>query len=300
MTGRRLLQALAALAALVASACAAPGAGAGPGFEVVAAVAPIAEAARRIGGDAVRVHDLTPPGVEPHDLELRPGDVARMRSAGLVLYLSGGFQPAIEDVVRSLPDRSRAVDLLEGLPLRRAAEEGEEGAIDPHVWLDPVLFARVARRIATELEARLPAERDALARRAAAYVGAIEDLHATFERTLASCRRRELVTVHAAFGYLAARYGLEQVAITGVAPDAEPTPRRLEEVARLVRERGVTTVFYERAAGPRVAEAIAAATGVRTAALDPLERPPAGGDYLSVMRANLRALAEGLGCPPPS
>jgi zinc transport system substrate-binding protein len=256
------------------------GGGSGPdggGGEIVAAFYPLAYAAERIAPRAV-VENLTPAGTEPHDLELGARDVEELRDAKLVLYLGRGFQPAVEDAVAG---RDNAVDLL----------AGEEGR-DPHVWLDPRRFASVARRIAAALGTPAAAR---------PLVADLESLDEAYRRGLASCRRRELVTSHAAFGYLADAYGLDQLALTGVSPEAEPGPRTLEALAREVAASGATTVFVEPLVSPALAETVSRETGARTAVLDPLEGldsdlAESGADYLSVMRANLAALRVALGC----
>jgi zinc transport system substrate-binding protein len=302
MAGLRTRTAAATVLAalLVLAACGAEDDARGAaGLDVTAAFYPLAEAVRQVGGPLADVLDLTPAGVEPHDLELKPSDVARIRTADLILYLGGGFQPALEDAIEALPDPSRAVDLLEGLPLRKP-DAGDEPS-DPHVWLDPLLFARIVERIAAVMSERLPAERTIFETRAFTYKHSLEELDLTFQDTLRSCARREIVTSHAAFGYLADRYGLEQISISGVSPEAEPSPRRLEEVTDIARTRGVTTIFFETLVSPRVAETIARTVGARTAVLNPIEglteeERLAGEDYRSLMRTNLEALARGLGC----
>jgi zinc transport system substrate-binding protein len=247
--------------------------------DVIAAFYPLAWAAERVAGDTIDVRNLTPPGSEPHDAELTARDVERIHSADVVLYLGGGFQPAVEDAVDGA--EGEAVDLL----------ENPVGG-DPHVWLDPVRFARLVERVAEVLGD---------AEDAAEPVGELDALHRDFRDGLRRCAQREIVTSHDAFGYLARRYRLKQVSITGLSPEAEPTPRRLEEVVDRVRETGATTVFFETLISPRLAEAVARETGAGTAELNPLEgltedELEAGEDYLSVMRENLAALRDGLGC----
>jgi zinc transport system substrate-binding protein len=248
---------------------------------VVAGLYPLAYAAGRVGGARVDVRNLTPPGAEPHDFELSPRDVEAVRSAALVLYLGRGFQPALEDAVRGAS--GRAVDLLGGLPLRGG---------DPHVWLDPLLFAQIAERIAHELGP--PAS-------ASALVADLRALDREYARGLAHCARRTIVTSHEAFAYLAARYRLRQVAVSGISPEAEPAPRDLERAVDAVRASGATTVFFEPLVSPRIAAVVAREAGVRTAVLDPLEglsedEIARGEDYFSLMRTNLAALEGALGC----
>jgi zinc transport system substrate-binding protein len=275
---------------------------AGQQLDVVAGFYPLAYATEVIGGDSVSVENLTPPGVEPHDLELSARDVERVQAAGLVLYLGESFQPALEDAATGAS--GQAVDLLEGLELREGAggeegdehegdeHEGEELGADPHVWLDPTLYASIAERIG-----ELLGRQEQAAELAAELAGLDQELAAG----LADCERRVLVTSHAAFGYLAARYGLEQLSVTGLSPEAEPSPSDLENVVAAVRESGATTVFAETLVSPELAETVAREAGAEIAVLNPLEglteeEQEAGADYFSVMRDNLAALRSGLGC----
>jgi zinc transport system substrate-binding protein len=257
--------------------------------QVVAAFYPLAFAAQAVGGPGLEVRNLTPSGAEPHDIELTPRDVAAVQRAHLVLYLSHGFQPALEEAVRGA--KGRRVDVLQGLTLRAGTGE-EVGKSDPHVWLDPILFARIVRQVG-----------DALGRpRAAdALVARLTALDAAYRNGLRDCAHRTFVTSHAAFGYLAARYGLHQVAITGLDPEAEPTARRLASLAQLVRRSGTGTVFFERLVSPKLAETVAREAGARTAVLDPIEgltpsESRSGATYLSLMRQNLAALRSTLRC----
>jgi zinc transport system substrate-binding protein len=256
---------------------------------VVAGFYPLAWAAQHIAGPGVHVVNLTPAGAEPHDLELAPSDIEAIDGAQLVLYLGHGFQPAVE---KAAEDRSGpSLDLLAGQ--RLAAPGEEEGAgVDPHVWLDPVRFARIAVAIGAALHRESAA---------AAVAGRLHRLDAEFGAGLRDCERRELVTSHAAFGYLAKRYGLRQVALTGLSPEAEPSPRDLEALVDQVRESGATTVFFEILVSPRLAQTVAREAGAKTAVLDPVEgltddEVAAGDDYVTVMRRNLSTLRQALAC----
>jgi zinc transport system substrate-binding protein len=277
----RIILIAATVAALSITAGCSGGPSSGGAVEVVASFYPLAYAAERVGGDGVSVRNLTPPGSEPHDFELSARDVEAVRSADLVLYLGSGFQPALEDAVAEAGDT--AVDLLGGLPLLDG---------DPHVWLDPLLYAEIVKRVGVLLGRP----------EAAAEVGAeLDALDAAFRQGLATCERRTIVTSHAAFGYLARRYGLEQVSATGISPEVEPTPRDLDRVVDEVRASGATTIFFETLVSPKLAQTIARETGAATAVLNPIEgltgeEAEADKDYVSLMRENLAALREGLGC----
>jgi zinc transport system substrate-binding protein len=251
--------------------------------DVVAAFYPVAFAAQEVGGPTVRVKNLTPPGVEPHDLEATPEDVTELESADVDLLMGHDFQPALEQAADQ--GGSAVVDLLDtpGLDLRPD---------DPHVWLDPIRYERLVRRIAEALG-------DPAAVRP--MIERLNALDAAYKRGLAHCRRSEIVTSHEAFGYLAERYGLRQVAITGLSPEAEPSPAHLADVIDRVRSSGATTVYGETLLSPKLADTVARETGARTAVLNPIEGlTPAeasrGEDYFSLMRENLAALRKGLGC----
>ena len=266
------------------------GGASGPGSRtVVAAFYPLAFAAEQVAGEGIVVIDLTPPGAEPHDLELAAGDVKDVRDAELVLYLGQGFMPSLE---RAAAQREQgSIDLLEGQELIAAA--GEPGsAHDPHVWLDPARYAWMATTIAAALGDESLAD---------GFVRRLDELDDELRAGLGKCARREIVTSHAAFGYLAERYRLEQVPLSGLSPEVEPSAREIEALSEQVRLHGATTVFFETLASPELAETVAREAGVKTAVLNPLEgltgaEIDAGADYFSVMRDNLAALRAALGC----
>ncbi len=248
-----------------------------PSRTIVAAFYPLAWASEQIAEGSYDVVNLTPAGAEPHDVELSLRDVEVIGDAQLVVYAGGGFQPAVEDAVADRDGSS--LDVL-------------EGDRDPHVWLDPVRFASVARDLGTAID-RPAAARD--------LVAELSRLDEAYSRGLDDCTRRTLVTTHAAFGHLATRYRLRQLSLTGSSPEAEPGPRELERLVEDVRASGATTVFAEPLVSDRLAATVAREAGVDVAVLDPLEglsqdRLEAGEDYLTVMRESLASLRTALGC----
>lgn len=284
----RLLLASAAALVVLASCSDAPEAPRPEdGVTVVASFYPLQFVVGAVGRAEVEVQNLTAAGVEPHDLELSADQVGALSEADLVVFLGGGFQPALEDVVSGL-DPSALFDVLD--------EDTARIADDPHIWLDPTIMATVAERTASRLAQVDPGNEELYRERAGLLRSRLDDLDRSFERGLADCRSRAIVTSHDAFGYLAARYDLDQVSIAGIDPEAEPSPGRLAEVARFVEENDVTTIFFEELVSPDVAETIASETGAETAMLNPLESQPASGDYIDAMQDNLAALTEALGC----
>jgi zinc transport system substrate-binding protein len=267
---------------------------------VVAAFYPLYEAAQRVGGERVQVSNLTPAGSEPHDLELSSGQVDRIEDAEIVLFLGRGFQPALEKAAQRA--KGTKVDVLAGLGNLRPGGTGDDALeVDPHVWLDPLQQKAIVAQVATALAQVDPANRASYEAGAAAYSSELDELDRAFTQGLAQCERRVLVTAHAAFGYLAGRYGLVQEAIAGLEPESEPTPQRMADLVAKVRATGTTTVFYETLVSPKVAESLAREAGVGTAVLDPLEGlseedAKAGHTYVSAMRDNLSAIRGALGC----
>ncbi|WP_230880824.1 metal ABC transporter substrate-binding protein [Planomonospora sp. ID91781] len=309
LTGTALLAATAACGSGAAESAGGTGGAGGGRPEVTAALYPLQWLAEQVGGGDVTVIGLAEPGVEPHDLELTPAQVAGLEKTSLVAYVKG-VQPAVDEAVEQhAADRGfDAATLVKTLAAEEHAEEGhgEEGhaeeehghevSYDPHLWLDPSRFATVATRLGEKLAAADPARAAGYRERAAKAAADLTALDGELAQGLADCASRSIVTGHEAFGYLADRYKLKQVGIS-VDPDAEPSPARLAEVAEVAKREKVTTIFTETLVSPKVAEVLAQEVGATTAVLDPIESRPADGDYLSAMRQNLTTLKKALSCP---
>lgn len=276
---------------------------------VVASFYPLQFVVERVGGDRVDVDNLTPAGAEPHDLELTGDDAASLQDARLVVYL-GGFSPALDDAIANVVS-GNAFDVADAARLDLGGSEahagedegheddGDAAGTDPHFWLDPTRLADVADAVAAELTTLDPEGAATFNQNVAALRIELDQLDAAYSTGLANCVRRDLVTSHAAFGYLAQRYGLTQVGVSGLLPEDEPSPADIAAVTEYVRDHGVHTIYYEALVDPGVAETVAAETGATTAVLDPIEGlsgDSQGTDYLEVMRSNLSNLRSGQGC----
>ena len=301
---RTLLRRTAVLTAagVVLAGCGAADSGGGGDdrLQVVAGFYPLEWLSERVGGDRVSVSSLTPPGAEAHDLELAPRDVGAVADADLLVHLEG-FQPAVDEAAGEAGDA--AWDAGAAADLVAVAEEAdpaaEEEALDPHFWLDPVRMADVGDALAERLAEEDPDGAEAYEQNAAALREDLEALDTELQDALADCRVDVLVTAHDAFGYLGDRYGLEVVGINGISPSTEPDAAALAEIAGLVEDRGVTTVYTETLVDPAVAETVAEEAGVSTAVLDTVESltdESPGEDYLAVMRANAGTLQQGQSC----
>lgn len=281
--------------------------GGGDRLPVVASVYPTQYLLEQVGGHRVQVTTLTKPGGEAHDLEPTPQDLAAIAQARLTTYI-GGLQPAVD---RSVADQGgdRGLDLapiadLAGHPDAPQEPTADEtghahGASDPHFWLDPSRYAKAGTLVADRLASLDPDHAQEYRDRAARFGTAMTALDAEFSAGLKTCTTRNLVTSHTAFAYLADRYRLVEIGITGIDPEGEPTPTQLARVADQVRRAGVRTVYAESAATRAVAETVARETGAKVAVLDPIEgvsSASAAPDYPGIMRANLATLRKGLGC----
>ncbi|MEU0160330.1 metal ABC transporter substrate-binding protein [Streptomyces sp. NPDC006261] len=306
--------------------------GNGDKLKVTASFYPMQFLAERIGGEHVAVTSLTKPGVEPHDLELTPRQIGSISESDYVLYLKG-VQPAVDDAivqsgVKNTVDAATLTTLenhgaeVSGHDHGHEGEEehgdehgheeeaheehsegdghnhGEEGGADPHIWLDPVKYAEVAKGVGKSLEKADPDHAADYKKNTKALVGELNKLDTAYETGLKNTATKTFITTHSAFGYLAERYGLTQQGIAGIDPEAEPTPARIQELHTIAEKEKATTVFFETLASDRTAKTLAKDTGLKTDVLDPLEgitKKSQGADYLEVMEANLAALQKALG-----
>ena len=291
---RHLLR-LALAAGLVISGCQPAAPPAKP--LVVATIYPLWEFARQVAGDRADVVSLVPAGVEPHDWEPAPRDVSQVRRAAVFVHTGTNLDGWAEKLLADLTGRRGVVvNARGGLSVLTVG-----GVTDPHVWLDPTLARAQVMAIAGALEQADPAGRATYAENAKAFVVRLDALDLAFAAGLADCARREVVTSHAAFAYLARRYRLTQVPVMGVSPEAEPSPADLAAIVRTAQRLKVTHVFYETLVSPRLAETLSREIGATPLPLDPIEgvspaEAAAGTGYLELMRANLANLRIALGC----
>ncbi len=286
------------------------GSAAAPGVtKVSVAFYPLEYAATKAGGDKVNVTNLTLPGQEPHDLELTPQQITSLEEADLVVYLKG-FQPAVDKAVEQSGAKNK-LDLSQVIQLHPATEDHDHdsdagetedhdhGTTDPHFWLDPTLEAKAVDAIANELSKINADNKSTYETNAKNVTNDLTALDEEYKSSLTNCQVKTIITTHAAFGYLTERYGLEQIGISGLSPNEQPSPARIAKVQEEAKEHGVTTIFFETLTSDEVAKAIAGDLTLKTAVLDPIEgitTESAGQDYPSVMKANLDAIKQANGC----
>ncbi|MEU0738021.1 metal ABC transporter substrate-binding protein [Streptomyces sp. NPDC006134] len=323
--------ALAATAALglgTLTACSSDSAAAGGSdkFDVVASFYPMAFLAEQIGGDHVKVTSLTEPGQEPHDLEISAKQTAQLEESDAALYLKG-LQPSVDEAItqsgiKTKIDAAALTSLEEhGTEVgghadehsgdhadEHAEEHGHEhehehsheaeGGQDPHIWLDPVKYAEVAEGVGKAFEKADPDHAADYKKNTEALVKRLGELNTKFETGLKDTETKVFITTHAAFGYLAERYGLTEEAISGLDPESEPSAARVKDLSETAKADGVSTVFYETLVSDKTAKTLAADANLKTDVLDPIEGitdRSRGDDYFQVMEANLKALQQALG-----
>ena len=267
-------------------------------LDVAASFYPIQYLVEAIGGENVNVTSVTPTNVEPHDFELAPADVSALEKADLVAYASG-FQASLDEALRQIDgptvlDLAGSVDLVHHEDADHDHDHADEA--DPPFWLDPNRMVQAANAIEAALEKADPDNASAYQSRLSELVNTLKGIDEDYSSGLATCERTTFVTSHAAFGYLADRYHLTQVSVSGIDPDSEPSPAELAAVKQVVESTGTTTIFTEELVSPETAQALAAETGATTAVLSPMESRPEAGDYAAGMNANLEALRTALAC----
>ncbi|MCC3371948.1 metal ABC transporter substrate-binding protein [Cohnella sp. REN36] len=285
------------------------GSDAGKRLKVVTTFYPMYEFSKQVGGEHADVVALVPPGAEPHDWEPSAKDMAKVKEADVFVYnglVEGWVPQALSSAAndkRIVVEASKGIELMEGLPEEEEEHHdhaGEDGhAMDPHVWLDPVLAQQEVASIQAAFSQADPANQAAYENNAKAYIAQLQALDEAYRAGLQDVKMKAFVTQHAAFGYLAKRYGLTQVPIAGLSPDQEPSPDQMADIVKFAKERAVKTIFFETLVDPKVAKTVADEIGARTDVLNPIEGltdedQKNGLDYIGLMKNNLEALKKAL------
>ncbi|MEE9248253.1 MAG: zinc ABC transporter substrate-binding protein, partial [Dehalococcoidia bacterium] len=249
----------------------------------------------------VHVVNLTPPGAEPHDWEPGAQDIISILKADLFTYNGSGFEPWVDRVLEEAHgNEAEILNATDALGPDLSPGEGQ-GPADPHVWLDPGLYLKQAVAVKQALAAIDPEGDAQYSENLASLEQDLKVLESEMEKGLSACALNVFVINHASFGYLARRFGLEQLSISGLSPEAESSPARLRKLVNQIEDSGIGYVFFESLVSPRVAETLAKEVGAQTLELNPLEgltseEQEAGEDYFSVMRSNLDNLKKALQC----
>jgi len=271
-------------------------------IHVVASFYPLAYVASVVGGDFVTVRTLTPAGAEPHDFELSPQDFIEIGKSNVLFYNGASFEPWVEKWgISGHPQNVKVVDMAKSLDIYGVPLLLRNGAVNPHFWLDPMIYKKEVEVVRDTLIAIDPAHQDNFRQHAELLINKLDILDQDFQKGLASCASHDIVVSHDAFGYLGARYGIGVTSIAGISPDEEPAPKDLARIAVIAREKKVQYIFSETIANPKFSEAIAREIGATTLVLNPLEsltplEVQSGEDYISKMEINLLNLKKAMLC----
>ncbi|MFH1078673.1 MAG: metal ABC transporter substrate-binding protein [Pseudomonadota bacterium] len=325
IVGKGLAVALAAcVMMMLLTSCRAKQEEAGPGKHliVVTSLFPLYDFARNIGRDRADVSLLLPPGLEAHSFEPKPGDMVRLNRADVFIYTGSAMEPWVDDLLKGLQNPNlTVVESSRGIAMMSGHEEHahgiktgqrhdaghrqghDHGGGDPHIWLDFANAAKMVDHILAGFIEKDPVNRDFYQKNADAYKAKLNDLDRQFKEGLSGCRKNVIVHGgHFAFGYLAQRYGLRYVAVSGFSPNAEPTPAGMVRISKILKANGLNHLFYEELLSPRVAEAIARETGASLLMLHAAhnvskEEFELGVGFPELMQRNLQNLKRGLQCP---
>ncbi|MBM4332892.1 MAG: zinc-binding protein [Deltaproteobacteria bacterium] len=284
-----------------------------PKLKIITTLFPLQEFAKAIGGEWVQADLLLPPGADPHNWEPKPSDVAKINRADIFIYCGRDMEPWVTDLLQATQSNNlRVLEVSRGMTLmeakdhshgtKPASSHGHGKKFDPHVWLDFSLAMNIVDRIASVISGKDPENTARYRASAEDYKAKLDILDQKYRASLSKCRHRQIILGgHSAFAYLAQRYGLKQIALYGVSPNAEPTPKKLAAVIQAVRNQGVRFIYFERLVNPKLAQVLAKEAGISTLALSDganLTKAQLKNKttFLDLMETNLENLRRGLEC----
>ena len=274
-------------------------------IQIVASFYPLAEFSRQVSGDLAEVTTITPAGADPHEYEPTPRQIAQAFDADFFIYNGAGQDPWAEKIAEEVEKKGgKVIEMTEQFTLREEGEHEEEEHTherDPHIWLDPTLALKQAEIIRDELAVIDPENEATYQSNTSLYTNELIALDDSFNEGLANCAKEDIITAHAAFGYMAERYKFNQIAIAGFSTDQEPSARRLAELATIAKEKEMKYIFFEALVNPRLSEILASEIGAETLVLNPIEgltkeQEATGQNYVTVMKTNLENLQKALEC----
>ena len=284
-------------------------------LQVVTTFYPMYDFTKQVAQDDAEVSMLLEAGMEVHSFEPSSQMIAEIQDADVFIYNSPEMETWVPDVLASIDTSdmvvicaSDAITLLEyeGEAHAHDHESEEEGAnaghshtVDPHVWLDPVLAQTEVSTIADGLAEADPDNAEDYLENAGIYNGKLNELDEAYRAAFEGTENRTFVTQHAAFAYLAARYDLNQISVTGLNAEVEPSAAALATLSDYVKANNISHIYFENNASSQTAEMLAEEVGVELAVLSPLEGiteedQKKGSDYISVMLDNLEALKKSI------
>jgi len=297
----------AVLTALVLMA-AAPAWGGGPP-PVVTTSTDLQSLVEAVGGEAVRVQSLAPPIHEPHAVEVKPGQLAELKSAALLVRIGLDHEPWLDRILKTVNDprfmprgsavldASRGIALLETETPRVRSERGVHvhGFGNPHYWLDPENARPITAGIVEALARLAPTERSRFETNRKRFLDALDGRLAGWLKAVAPYRGTRVVVVHESWPYFCQRFGLVIVAAVEPTPGVPPSPAYLATLTRRMREAGVRALIGEPSSSASLVREVAERSGARAVTLvSSVGGDPEARDYLSLFDVNIRRLTEAL------
>lgn len=276
---------------------------------VFTSIYPLEFFTKKIGGEHVQVHNLVPAGTEPHDFTLSAKKMAELTEADLVVYNGAGLDTWLDKTKKANhSSKTQWLETTKGLRLltheedehgHEKDEEDEHGQFDPHVWLDPQLAKQQALQIKEALVKADQKHKDTFEKNYLQLATQFDELDQEIKAMTDKAKKKEFVVSHAAFGYLAQRYGLSQIAVSGLSPSDEPSAKDLQEIIHTMNEHNLKHIFFETLVSSKVAQTIQREVKAESLTLNTLEGLSAeekkqNADYFSVMKKNKTLLAKAL------
>ena len=252
---------------------------------------PLYDFTKKIVGGNAQVENLIPAGAEPHDFELSPKQAAKIYDADIFIFLGESMEPWAKKMAEDL--NKKGVTVIE-------AGKGLIENNDPHIWLDPVLAGKMAQSIYDGVVSADKGHEQYYKNNMTGLIQKLDELDKSFGQIVSGSIRKDIVTFHGILGYAARRYGFNQVAITGLSPQEEPSPKKMAELIEFCRTKDIKYIFTEPGGSLKLSETLARESGTRILELNPLgtlrmDEMKAGEDYFSIMEKNLEVLKTALG-----
>lgn len=249
----------------------------------------------QIGGDKVQVYNMLPNGAEPHNWEPTPGDMLKLENADFLFYNGRGMESWVDKVINSVENKNiKYVELSKGIEFLDSKEN-----TDPHIWLDPKNAKKEVEAIKNALVMADSANEEYYNENYKAFADRIDKLDIDFKNAVSEAKNKTIVVAHEAYGYLCGAYGLEQLGIEGLSAESEPSPAKMAEISKFVKDNGIKFIFFEELLTPKAASVISEETGAELLVLNPFEgtteqEEKDNEDYFSVMYKNLDNIKKAL------
>lgn len=267
-------------------------------IKVVASFDAMKEITQAIGGNKVDVTTIIPEGIEPHDYELKTSDVQKLQEAKLFVYNGLGMEAWADKAIQTASaDNLMSVALAEHvqpIELTDPEEIEEHGAYDPHAWLGLTSAKEEASAVKDALIKISPEDKEYFEKNYMAFADEIDKMQEEYMKKVANATRKEIVTGHAAFGYLCRDLGISQESVEDVFASGEPSAQKLAELTDFCKAHNVKVIFTEDLVSPAVSETLAKEAGAKAEAIHTIESAEDGMTYLARMKDNLNKIAEAL------